>query len=130
MLRRVLVVCMIMSSLSCAQKGLDLRNAWLQFNPSDKEETWERYIHYLKAVSDGAEYNQKDVALTVGFFERVTGIPSGMPFTGFGILIDRQRLTRSLLEWEAWYVKHGPAFRWEQSECRFVPIKPNGERIP
>lgn len=88
---------------------------------ADPAVTWQSNRELLRAVLQGSRYDQHQLGAAIGFFEGVTGIPSGLPATALGYVLDRDKLSHALIQWDAWYVEHGRQLRQDPVQESRVP---------
>lgn len=82
----------------------DLRGTDLSLSITDDPVTvWVRYRLFLQAVVEGGTCDVWQLEKAVWFFEAVTDIPSSLPLTGLGMVLDREVLAQVLSKWDKWF---------------------------
>lgn len=88
--------------------------------PFSSSQAWSCYKSYLLQISDGALYTQAQLQEAVGFFERLTGISSGLIGSWGGIVMNRAELGCAIQRWDEWYSVHHDSIRWDPESEEFT----------
>lgn len=81
---------------------------------------WDHYVDYLVRMQTASTWDGSEFIKAISYFERMTGIDSGLNKGYFGIVRDNDTLRNALQQWSTWRRSHSCASPPLRVELRSV----------